>query len=157
MRLNDRKEQKVSPMFEQSFSPNSQVDGYLYALSMLYPDLRSDVYVDAALVHKLNEDTKFIHAERQPAMLDMWLWETHQWIGRIEQDKINLMENSESDRYMSAFPKNTNSCFDFNTQCAFLELCKARSNPLTWGEAPQGYEVSHWDPLDHIGTPKELL
>jgi hypothetical protein len=157
MRLNDRKEQKISGMFKQSFSPNSQVDGYLYALDLLYPDARADVYVDAALVHKLGEDVAFIPEERKPAMLDMWLWETHDWIDKIEADKMRVLECSSDSPRMDAFAKNTNSCFDFNTQCPYLDLCKARSNPLSWGtDAPQGYEVKHWDPLDHIGTPKEL-
>ncbi len=157
MRLSDRREQKISGMFKQSFSPNSQVDGYLYALDFLYPDKRADVYVDASLVHKLGEDTAFIPEERKPAMLDMWLWETHDWIDKIEVDKGRLMEASEADQRMEAFSKNTNSCFDFNTQCPYLDLCKARPNPLSWGdEAPQGYIKQHWDPLEHIGTPKEL-
>jgi hypothetical protein len=156
MRLNTRKEQTISGMFKESFSPNSQVDGYLYALDLLYPDMRTDVYVDAVLVHKLGEDAAFIPQERQPNQLDMWLWETHYWIDRIEEDKARLNANDQSP-YMNAFAKNTNSCFDFNTSCEYLDLCRSRPNPLTWqGEPPQGYKEQHWDPLDHIGTPREL-
>lgn len=156
-RLNDRKEQTIAGNFKASFSPNSQVDGYLYALNLLYPAARVDVYVDAALVHKLGEDIAFIPEERKPAMLDMWLWETHDWIAKIEADNAKLAECSEADDYMAAFGKDTRACWDFNASCPYLDLCKARPNPLTWGsEAPQGYEVKHWDPLDHIGTPKEL-
>lgn len=156
MRLSGR-EQRISGMFKSSFSPNSQVDGYLYALDLLYPGKRTDVYVDAALVHKLGEDTAFIPEERKEPMLDMWLWETHDWIDKIETDKARLTECRPSDPIMAAFGKRTDACHDFNTACVFLDLCKARANPLTWGaEAPQGYAVSHWDPLDHIGTPKEL-
>lgn len=157
MRLDSQGARKISGMFKDSFSPNSQVDGYLYALSLLYPELRNDVYVDAALVHKAGEDFAFIPAERQPAMIDMWLWETYQWIERIENDKRLLMEVSEADSYMAAFPKDTRACFDFNASCPYLDLCKSRSNPTTWSDAPQGYAVAHWDPLDHIGTPKELV
>lgn len=156
MRLNHRKEQHIAPMFMESFSPNSQVDGYLYALHILFPEPNIDVWVDAALVHKLGEDFAFIPVERQMQMLDMWLWETHHWVAQIEENKARLEKASEADRFLAAFPKNTNSCFDFNTQCVFLSLCKARSNPLTWPEAPNGYKVDHWDPLSHIGTPKEL-
>lgn len=158
MRLDDRKRQTIAGNFKESFSPNSQVDGYLYALSLLFPEMRSDVYVDAALVHKAGEDFAFIPQERKPSMINMWLWETHDWINKIETDKIRLQECSEGDDYMAAFAKDTRSCFDFNASCPYLDLCRARPNPLTWGEeAPQGYKTEHWDPLDHIGTPKELL
>lgn len=156
MRLDGQKTQRISGMFKQSFSPNSQVDGYLYTLNLLYPELRTDVFVDAALVHKLNEDVSFIPEERQPRMLDMWLWETHDWIAKIEYDDERLAGCKPSDPYMAAFAKDTRSCFDFFTACPYLDICKARPNPMTWDEAPQGYETSHWDPLDHIGTPKEL-
>jgi hypothetical protein len=160
MRLNNKR-QTISPMFRESFSPNAQVDGYLYTLHMLYPEEslrnRVDVYVDGALVHKIGQDVQFIPVDRQVGHLDNWLWETHHWIKQIEEQRAALAEASGFDKYLSAFPKNTNSCFDFNSACQFLPLCKARPNPLTWDEAPAGYKEERWDPLDHIGTPKELI
>lgn len=151
-----RDEHKISGAFMESFSPNSQVDGYNYALKLLYPDDRSDVWVDAALVHAKGEDFQFIPVERQMAQLDSWLYDTHRWIESIELEKQRLQECSEADNFMRAFPKNTNACFDFNRPCPFLDLCKSRPNPLSWPEAPPGYVEEVWDPLEHIGTPKEL-
>jgi len=158
MRLQN-KVHKISGLFAESFSPNSQVDGYLYALHLLFPEEKGvDVWVDAALVHKVGEDFMFIPVDRQIQHLDSWLWEVHYWVDSIERQKENLATASSEDRYLAAFPKDTRSCFDFNTACPYLGLCKARSNPLTWGaEAPGGYKEEKWDPLSHIGTPKELV
>lgn len=144
-----RKDGKFSPTFLDSFSPNSQVDGYLYALHMTYPDEVSGVWVDAALVHKTETAFKFIPIERQLRHLDGWLWDTRTWIDQIEAHTAQLEHCSASDPYMAAFPKNTNSCFDFNTSCAFIDLCKMWPNPIG-KPVPGGYEVRRWDPLDHI-------
>lgn len=151
-----RDDHRISGAFLDSFSPNSQVDGYCYALHLLYPDKRSDVWVDASLVHAKGEDFQFIPIDRRMAQLDSWLYETHRWIEDIEREKLRLRECSEADTFMAAFPKNTNSCFDFNRPCPYLDLCKARPNPLSYGEAPPGYKEEPWDPLEHLGTPKEL-
>lgn len=154
----DRKQHKIGPAFLDSFSPNSQVDGYIASLRILYPWAEKvDIFVDGTLVHKVGEDFQFVPIDRQPAQIDQWLWETHKWIDEIDRDHGLLEEASESDSYLAAFPKNTNSCFDFNTSCPFISLCKARANPLTWGDdTPTGYSVKKWDPLEHIGTPAEL-
>jgi hypothetical protein len=150
---------RIRPLFMESFSPNSQVDGYLFALRMLYPDERKiDVWVDAALVHAEGEDFRFIPVDRNTKQLDLWLSEVQYWIRLIENNKETMdEEDTPEDDYMMAFPKNTNSCFDFNAMCPFLPLCKARANPLTWGEdPPQEYITKVWTPLDHTGTPEEL-
>lgn len=157
MRLGGRgKEHKISGAFMDSFSPNSQVDGYAYALHLLYKGQRADIWVDAALVHAKGEDFQFIPVERQMDQLDGWLFDTHRWINKIEEEKEWLAQATPSDGFMAAFPKNTNACFDFNRPCPFLDLCKSRPNPLSWETTPPGYVVDEWDPLEHIGTPKEL-
>lgn len=145
--------------FLESFSPESQVDGYLFALHMDFPGKVGGVWVDAALVHKtVNDGFTFIPVERQLRHLDAWLWEARSWISQIEAHTAKLQELSPNDLYMAAFPKNTNSCFDFNRSCEYQDLCKARPNPLQWGtEAPPAYETNVWDPLDHIPNLKEAL
>lgn len=138
-----------------SFSPNSQVDGYLFALHLLFPGEVSGVWVDAALVHKTEEGFTFIPVDKQLRMLDAWLWETRNWIRRLEEDKerLALQEHSGggfSRPVMEAFPKNTNSCFNFNRACPYIDCCKAWPNPL--GKAmPQNMIETKWDPLEHIG------
>jgi len=146
------KSQPFRAGFLDSFSPNAQVDGYLYALHLMHPGNVGGVWVDAALVHKSEEGFTFIPIEKQLRHLDAWLWETRRWIGLVEHDAMLVRQmGTQGPGYphMEAFPKNTNSCWDFNHQCAYLDLCKSWPNPLGY-EMPAGFKKEHWDPLDHI-------
>lgn len=134
-----------------SFSPNSQVDGYLFALHMTYPDNVDGVWVDASLVHKTEEGYMFIPVSKQLKMLDAWLWETKDWIKRIENDKEDLHYTRPDDPYMKAFPRNTNSCWNFNRQCPYFDMCKAWPNPKG-REKPEDMVEDRWDPLKELGT-----
>ena len=157
-KLSHDKEPKIRGIYLESYSPNSQVDGYLFALTMLYGDLAThfDVWVDAALVNAKGEDFQWVPVERQRDQINAWLWEVNDWIDAIRREDGLLAQATPSDPYLAAFRKDTSRCFDFNTQCPYLDLCKARPNPLTWHEPPPGYESYEWNPLDHIGTPEEL-
>lgn len=139
--------------FLESFSPNSQVDGYLYALHLMFPDQVFGVWVDAALVHRTEQSFTFIPVERQLRQLDLWLWEARAWIQRLEADVEAASEASPNDPYLPAFPKNTQSCFDFNATCPYLTLCKSWTNPIG-KEQPLGYRTEIWNPLDHIDQTK---
>ncbi len=151
-------EPKIRPLYLDSYSPNSQVDGYLFALHLLYNTFkRFEVWVDVALVNKKGEDFQFVPLEKQMAHLDAWLNDTHYWISQIESQTARTLDHSPTDPVLAAFPKNTSSCLDYNRTCTFIDLCKARANPLSWGSAPPGYVVDRWNPLDHLGTPKEIV
>lgn len=149
-------------IFLDSFSPNSQVDGYQYALHMLYPERAGGVWVDAALVHRENEAFQFIPVEKQLKYLDSWLWDTRDWIRRVESDlrcyviADREMEGDDPPDYMMAFPKNTNSCWDFMSACPYHDPCKAWANPLN-RQMPDEYVHEPWDPLDQVKGLKELL
>lgn len=145
-------------MFIDSFSPNSQVDGYLHAARVLYGDEVKSCWIDAALVHKtVHDGFKFIPVERQFKQLDAWLWETRSWIDEIEANWNILRETSpEGDfdlteaAYMPAFAKNTSSCQDFARNCPYIDLCKMWPNPYA-KELPGGYEKEHWSPFERLG------
>lgn len=137
--------------FVDSFSPNSQVDGYLYCLHMTFPDAVEGVWVDAALVHKTEHEVfKFIPVEKKLDQLDAWLWETRSWIDLVEANKKQA-EGQHNHEYMAAFPKNTNSCHDFNKSCQYIDLCKAWANPSN-KPLPLGFQEEVWDPLDRLDT-----
>lgn len=145
-----RKNGPFRAAYVDSFSPNSQVDGYLFALHMEYPGEVDGVWVDASLVHKTEEGYMFIPVSKQMKMLDAWLWETKDWIKRIEADKEELQATKESDPYMKAFPRNTNACWNFNRQCPYFNLCKAWPNPKG-REIPEEMIENEWDPLKELG------
>lgn len=142
--------------FVDSFSPNSQVDGYLYAAHLLYGKKVKAVWIDAALVHaNVHDGFRFIPVERQLQQLSGWLWETRYWIEQIEANKRALLTN-ELDigamEYMPAFPKNTTSCTNYGG-CPYLDMCKMWSNPYEHDDPP-GYNVQKWEPFDALEFEK---
>lgn len=144
-----KKEGKFKSNFIDSFSPNSQVDGYLYALHMTYPGQVGGVWIDGALVHKNETGFKFIPIEKQKPHLDQWLWSARYWIDMIEANKAHAQTLSATDPYMAAFPQRTESCFDFNTACEHVLTCKSYPNPIE-RDIPPGFRQHEWNPLEHI-------
>lgn len=150
-----RKNGPFKASFIDSFSPNSQVDGYQYALHIMHPGKFGGIWVDAALVHRSEEGFLFIPIERQKQQLDGWLWEVRYWIEMVKMNMEEVQKVRAEHTYMAAFPKNTNSCFDFGSACSYLDMCKAWSNPV--GKAmPINMKLEKWDPLEHIGPVKDL-
>lgn len=154
------KDGKFRDSFTSSFSPNSQVDGYLYALHMIFPGKVSGVWVDGALVHKTETGFLFVPIEKPQSQLNAWLWETRYWIDQIEANKAAIELMSPDDEYMAAFPKQTGSCYDFNSACEYILMCKSWPNPLGH-EVPAGFRVNKWDPLMFVDAedllPKEKV
>ena len=140
--------------FVDGFSPNSQVDGYLYALHMLWPDQVQGVWVDAALVHRTETAFMFIPVEKQKVQLDSWLWETNYWIDQIQAHTAQLANCSSNDPFLASFPKQTGSCQDFNKNCEYHDLCRFKPNPLQLTEPPAGFVEEFWDPLKETGADK---
>lgn len=140
--------------FVDGFSPNSQVDGYLYALHMLWPGSVQGVWVDAALVHKTETAFMFIPVEKQKVQLDSWLWETNYWIDQIQAHTAQLDSCSPSDPFLASFPKQTGSCQDFNKNCEYHDLCRFKPNPMELVEPPAGFTHEFWDPLHETGADK---
>ena len=138
--------------FIDGFSPNSQVDGYLYALHMLWPGQVQGVWIDGALVHRNETAFMFIPVEKQEDQLHSWLWETRYWIDQIQAHKAALEECSPEDPFMAAFPRQTGSCQDYNTNCEYRDICRFKANPLSITEVPGGFHEEVWDPLKETGA-----
>lgn len=138
--------------FLDSFSPNSQVDGYQYAAAPLYENKLRSIWIDAALVHRtVHDGFKFIAIDRGDSALDSWLWETHHWIDQIELNKEALQEEARTmGPYLAAFPRNTSNC----GQCAFRDPCRALSNPHKQEKPPVGFKYEPWSPFSEIALEK---
>lgn len=143
-----------------SFSPNSQVDGYNHGLHMNFEKVRG-VLVDAALVHKTVHDKfRFIPCDRLLEQLDAWLNETLHYIEQIEKEDA-LLEAGSSKTFMEAFPKNTESCAGrYGRACVYRDICRFRPDPSKEVDPPEGFVVEKWEPfevlkLSKIGLPPE--
>lgn len=136
--------------FLESFSPNTQVDGYLYAMHLYYPGKAGGVWIDAALVHKEKEGFTLIPVERQMQQLELWLWEARSSIDQIEENIKAAEATASHDRYMAAFGRDTRSCHNqYGYPCTYLAQCKAWANPVG-KEMPRYFHHEPWDPLRHL-------
>lgn len=132
--------------FLESFSPNSQVDGYIFGGSLSFPKEVEGVFIDAILVHKKIRKFAHIPITKDVNTLDAWLWETHDEIARIERYK-DIVANTKPSEVLEAFPKNTGSCFSFNSRCSYLDVCKAVGGRPHSAPMPEGFKEEAWSPL----------
>lgn len=141
----------------ESFSPNSQVDGYCFAGNSLYDNGIRAVWVDAALTHKTVHDKfKFIPIERQFAALNAWLVDTRLWVLRIIKElEDNALYTASVETSMPVFPKNTSSCHLYNG-CSFRSVCRYIPNPATLTTPPPGFKIERWEPFDTLKIGKIL-
>lgn len=134
--------------FLDSFSPNSQVDGYLYAGGVIYGKAFRGVRIDAALVHDSVHDAfKFIPIDRRFTQLDSWLWEARAEVAQIEANLDALKQKHNVD-YLPAFSKNTGACTHYGG-CPYMDLCKMWADPSR-EELPLGFKQSRWSPFDEL-------
>ena len=132
--------------FVQSFSPNSQVEGYMYAVRFLQsqgdlPDQPfGGVYVDASLVHKTSFYYKRIPVYYDDILVAQWLDDVRYW-----------HKSFQSSRSDSEFPRATNNCFNKYSQCSYLHLCRTQPSMKYWAETydpPEGFVADEWKPYD---------
>jgi len=72
--------------FTEMFDPNSQVDGYSFALKMLFGAKSMGVVIDGALVHKEHHDVfKFIPVNKGAGYSNQWLRDPNYWWDQVEQ------------------------------------------------------------------------
>jgi hypothetical protein len=131
--------------FADSFSPNSQIEGYMYALQFLQSQDRlpkdpiAGVMVDAALVHKQQ-----FHFKRIPIYYDERL--VAQWYHEV-QEYMYMYECAQRD---SHWLRNTDSCQGKYGRCSYIDLCKMYPDSdelrATISESPPGYVKRPWTP-----------
>lgn len=146
----------ISGQFQRDYCDSwyaaPQVKGYQFAGTIYYPKLQS-VWVDAALVHKKVHDAfKFIPVSHSWPLLQEWVWDTKEWIVRIQADEKLFEANKEL--VPGNFPRNEDSCFGKYGTCPFLDICRSVSDPSKLTEVPNGYTAERWEPFDTLGLDK---
>lgn len=146
--------------FVNSFSPNSQIEGMLFAGHLLYPDLKG-IWVDAALMHKtVYNGFDFIPVSRGLTALDEWHYQTIRNV-RLIQTELEMLEEYRKNRtepFLPAFPKNTTQCQKWMGYgpCVFSEFCRFTNNPEET-ECPEGFQVHRWEPFNELRLDKIQL
>ncbi len=145
--------------YVDSWSPNSQIDGYIHSGHMDYGQKQRAVWVDAALVHKTVRGFKFIPIERDHSHLDSWLWETADLINEIEENAEVLKTMRAAGianevQFLPAFRKNTYSCQGKFGPCSYRDICKFYTNPEQISEPPDGFIHDRWEPFKILDLAK---
>ncbi len=143
--------------FILSFTPESQVDGYIHAIHMTFPNENiMGMYIDGALVHlKMHHHFVYIPVDRDVASLSAWQWETMLEIERIEENRDKLENYNSQLGYLRAFPKDTSNCSSyFGKPCPYINICKGFDDPHRIEEVPRGFKEEKWEPFDILGLER---
>lgn len=141
--------------WSESFSPNNQVDGYLFGGHAIYGDKFWGVMIDGALVQKGSKGIDGmppgigfpkLPVQRALGHLDSWRWETIYSINMVIYNDQLLSDMPADAKYLQCYPKNTNSCHAYGG-CIYRDLCKFIVNPHELTAPPEGFTISEWSPL----------
>lgn len=139
--------------FIESFAPNNQVDGYIYAGIMQYGDDFRGVNIDAALVHKSVRAFKTIPISKLSQITESWLYEMNYWAAEIKDNTViyeEMLKIGDEESFMPCFPKCTGVCSAFQgySKCSYRELCRYSTTNPTFMETPQFFVYEPWEPYE---------
>jgi hypothetical protein len=87
-----------------------------------------------------------VPAFKSPDQMNTWLWTVNDIYDTLEFEERRLLDCSENDDTMMAFPMDHTFCTGFKG-CPYLDYCIAWQNPLQFcDEPPLGMTVEFWDP-----------
>ena len=144
--------------FLESFSPNSQMDGYQYNLLHRYGRKAGHLMIDAALVHKtVHHGFELVPVYHAPDILDSWLYEASRTVFDIEYeaDHYSNVQDRERRATLYAYPRNTSSCHHFNG-CQYLNICKTSPNPAALTTPPE-FSEDRTSTAERLGLTPETL
>lgn len=129
-----------------------QTGTYLHTLYSLYDEKEvGALWIDGVFFSAKDkafgpDNFKRIKVQRSKEHMQVWLWNTVNWIDSIMREIQYLIDCSPDASIMHAFPQNGESCTKY-FGCPYLDLCTSWPNPLKHCEVPPiGFEVSFWDP-----------
>ena len=141
---------KDGPFREQwlnSFSPNNQMSGYLYAGHALYGKEFRGIYIDGVLVHKTIDGGRWIPLLKQHGFLSAWRLNAHYWIQRLISALNQTGEGFEEGAIHRIWPMNSINCHNYRG-CDFLDICRFMSpDPSEIEETPDGFMEERWEPF----------
>lgn len=134
-----------------SFSPNSQIQGYLFAASMLWPEeaKRAQVWVDITLFHKTDSHFKLLPISSLEGGLDDWLEELQSWVLQAQQ----------AERGVRFAPRNAPAgCYSYFKRCPYYDMCRFWPTEMVEKkkEVPPGFKHNDWEPITEWEVKRAL-
>lgn len=127
-----------------------QVGTYTHVLYSLYDP--KDVYgikINGVIFRKKGNAYIRVPIRKSVDMMNVWLWNINHFIDLIEWNMNEMMETTEDEVIMPAFPINSESCTKWGRPCEYLDFCSVWANPLQHcDEPPTGLIIRYWDPSE---------
>jgi len=132
-----------------------QMNTYTHVMKCLYePEEVKGVLVRGTFFKKSGITFQEVPLWKGNETMQVWAWNTIQWVDRINHNIEMLMQCSDDDAVLMAFPMNPENCTKY-FGCAYHDFCTAWPNPLrNCEEPPMGFEVEFWDPREEETTHK---
>jgi len=151
-----------SDLWAASFEIKTQMGTYTHAAKCLFPEEHVwGIEIRGIFLYKTSRsaDRKYgnvdfwdVPIRKDRAMMEVWRWNTIQWLDRVAEDTERLAKCDSEAPVLGAFPMNTESCTKYGI-CPFHDFCTVWPNPLSrCSEPPMGFEVSWWNPADQETT-----
>lgn len=133
-----------------------QVGTYTHVLNCLFKsELVEGVTINGTIfLKRKKEPYEFLRIPipRTTNQMSVWFETANYYVSFIENHIDILMNQSEEDSILLAFPLNPESCLKWGRVCEYQDFCLAWKNPLQrCFEPPPGFVVEFWDP-----TKKEV-
>lgn len=98
-----------------------------------------------------------VPAFKNSDQMNSWLWTVNNLLDDLDRDMDRLMDSSEGDQVMQAFPMCTTSCTNY-WGCIYHDYCMSWANPIQrCFEPPLGFIIEHWNPAEIETTNKMNL
>ena len=126
-----------------------QIGAYTYATQCMFGfDRVWGARIMAIHILKKEVNILEIPIKRNKADSEMWLFNCRSYIDQIESELGKLLDCSEDDPAMKAFPQNPGACTKYYG-CPYLAECTAYPNPLPKIEQTErdyNWKVEFWNP-----------
>ena len=143
------------PFWLDQWTPNSQADGYSYAIAEAYPGAAEGGLIDAALVHRESHDQfTLLPQYPQDAMLEAWKAQVSYWAS-LALDEMRLLDELRDSKqiyqssYMPLFPCDGSKCAGWGS-CPYRDICRSHPNPERLDQPPAGYVEEKWEPFSTV-------
>jgi len=135
-----------------------QTGVYNHVLYCIFPPEKVwGVEINGIIFGKKNIQFVRVPARRTLQSMEVWYWNTIEWIEEIEEDFKRLELHHESDVVMKCFKMNTENCTKY-FGCKYHDFCIAWPNPIARAdELPLGFKVEYWDPSSVVLKAKQVF
>lgn len=147
-----------SQAWQHQWELSFQLFTYVHVLFSAFDE--TDIFgaeINGAILRKGGNDFRRIPVRKTMAQMMVWQWHAELILKAIRENVEQLMDASDADDMLTAFPMNTTACCKYSV-CPYHAFCCSWPNPLRrCGEVQPGFQQDFWDPRQQAETAKYTL